>query len=165
LTARPDVSPQKSIATAQAWLACRSAAHICALPLAGVVETMRPLPCEPFPKAPPFVSGIAIVRGVPTPVVDMRALMGEPPATAPERYVTVEVNNRIVALAFDAVLGIHTLDAGHAIGLPPLLRNVAGETISDVAAKDTDLLLFFEAARIFPPGMIEALMAEKEAAG
>ncbi len=167
MTARPETSPQPSLPS-QAWLACRSAAHICALPLAAVTETMRPLPYEPFPKAPPFVSGIAIIRGVPTPVVDMRALMGEQPLTsvgsaAAGRFVTVKINSRAVALAFDAVLGVHNLSAGHVIGLPPLLKNVAGETISDVAAKDTDLLLFFEASRIFPPGLIENLMTDEAA--
>jgi len=134
LTARHETSPQPS-QNAQAWLACRSATHICALPVAAIVETMRPLPFEPFPKAPPFVSGIAIIRGIPTPVVDMRALMGEPPSAdhnreATGRFVTVKINARTVALAFDAVQGIHTLDASRVIGLPPLLQNVVGEMIS-----------------------------------
>jgi purine-binding chemotaxis protein CheW len=158
LTARHETSPQ--LPHSQAWLACRSATHICALPLAAIVETMRPLPYEPFPKAPPFVSGIAIIRGAPTPVVDMRALMGEPEMNDAGRFVTVKINNRVVALSFDAVLGIHTLEARSVTGLPPLLKNVAGETVSDVAARDSDLLLFFEASRIFPRGLIETLVSE-----
>lgn len=165
MIARNEIQASK----AQAWLACQSAAHICALPLAAIVETMRPMPREAFPKAPPFVSGIAIIRGVPTPVVDMRALMGEPSSQEAGRYVTVRINERVVALAFDAVLGIHTLEARNVMGLPPLLKNIAGETISDVAARDSDLLLFFEASLIFPPGLIESLMdedrADKKSAG
>lgn len=165
MTTRSETSPQPL--PSQAWLACRSAGHICALPLAAIAETMRPLPCEPFAKAPPFVRGIAIIRGAPTPVVDMRALMGEeamdPGSTAPAgRFVTVRINARAVALAFDAVLGIHTLDARRVIGLPPLLNNIAGGTVSDVAARDNDLLLFFEASRIFPPRTIDALAAARQ---
>lgn len=144
------------------WLACQVAKHICALPLTGVVETMRPLPLEAFPKAPPFVAGLSIIRGVPTPVVDMRALMGES-AGAASRFVTVRISERVVALAFDKVLGIHNLNAQRTIDLPPLLINVAGDTISQVSAKDSDLLLFFEASRIFPPGLIETLAAEEQA--
>jgi purine-binding chemotaxis protein CheW len=144
-------------------LACQSATHICALPLTAIVETMRPLPLESFPKAPPFVSGIAIIRGMPTPVVDMRALMAEPTRAGrgAGRFVMVRINDRVVALAFDAVLGIHNLSAHNVIGLPPLLKNVAGETISEVSTRDQDLLLFFEASRIFPPGLIESLLAEE----
>ena len=144
------------------WLACQVAQHICALPLTGVVETMRPLPLDAFPKAPPFVAGLSIIRGLPTPVVNMRALMGECEG-APGRFVTVRINERVVALAFDNVRGIHNLNAQRAIALPPLLKNVAGDTISQVSAKDSDLLLFFEASRIFPPGLIETLVAEEKA--
>lgn len=144
------------------WLACRAASHICALPMSGIVETMRPLPVEAFPHAPAFVSGIAIIRGAPTPVVDMCALIGEP-SSAPARHVTVRVNNRVVALAFDDVLGVYGLRSMDAVDLPPLLKNVAGETISQVTTRDAALLLFFEAARIFPPGLIETLGAERTA--
>lgn len=146
--------------TRNSWLACRAATHTCALPLESIVETMRPLPLEGFPKAPPFVAGMAIIRGIPTPVVDMRALMGEP-SSAFGRFVTVRIGNRPVALAFDAVVGIHRLRDITAGELPPLLKNVAGETIAEVSVKDSDLLLFFEASRIFPPGLIESLAVEE----
>lgn len=142
------------------WLACRVATHTCALPLESTVETMRPLPLEAFPKAPPFVAGMAIIRGVPTPVVDMRALMGEP-SSAFGRFVTVRIKGRPVALAFDGVMGIHRLPESTARELPPLLKNVAGETIAEVSVKDADLLLVFEASRIFPPGLIETLLTEE----
>ncbi len=121
---------------------------------------MRPMPYEPFQKAPPFVRGLAIIRDLPTPVVDMRVLLGEMSLEDPGRFVTVRVNERMIALSFDAVLGVHVLDAARTFGLPPLLKNLAGETVSDVAARDGDLLLLFEASRIFPPGMIESLLAE-----
>lgn len=151
-----DLAPQSLV---KSWLACRAASHTCALPLESVVETMRPLPLEAFPKAPPFVAGMAIVRGMPTPVVSMRALMGEA-ASAFGRFVTVRINGRPVALAFDEVVGIHRLPDTTARELPPLLKNVAGETITEVSVRDSDLLLFLEASRIFPPGLIDTLMVE-----
>ncbi len=123
---------------------------------------MRPLPLEAFPNAPPFVAGLTVIRGAPTPVVDMRALMGEPRGRA-HRFVTVRINERVVALAFDGVLGIHSLAARDVTGLPPLLKGVAGETLSAVSARDTGLLLFFEASRIFPPGLIDVLISEEHA--
>lgn len=136
--------------------------HVCALPLSGLVETMRPLPVEAFPKAPAFVRGMAIIRGEPTVVVDMRALMGEQWAES-GRFVTVKIGNRIVALAFDAVLGVHRLNKARAIDLPPLLKSVADDTISQVTTRDAALLMFFESSRIFPPGLIENLVTQKVA--
>ncbi len=144
------------------WLACQTAGHVCALPLGGIVETMRPLPVEAFPKAPAFVAGMAIIRGEPTPVVDMRALMGEP-AAASGRFVTVKIGRRVVALAFDTILGVHRLNKTRATDLPPLLKSVADDTISQVTTRDTALFMFFESSRIFPPGLIENLMLEKAA--
>lgn len=79
------------------------------------------------------------------------------------RFVTVRISQRVVALAFDTVLGIHNLNAQLTIGLPPLLKNVAGDTISQVSAKDSDLLLFLETSRIFPPGLIESLVTDEQA--
>src|SRR5205809_310773 len=55
-------------------VAVRSGA--CALPLMHVIETMRPLPIEPMACALSFVRGISIIRGAPTPVVDLGALLG-----------------------------------------------------------------------------------------
>jgi purine-binding chemotaxis protein CheW len=60
----------------QSTLLCRVRERLCALPLAHVVETMRPLPIEPLGGMPGFVQGIAIIRGAPVPVVDAGALLG-----------------------------------------------------------------------------------------
>jgi purine-binding chemotaxis protein CheW len=40
--------------------------RMCAVPLANIIETMRPLPTEAISGAPSFVLGVAIVRGIPT---------------------------------------------------------------------------------------------------
>jgi hypothetical protein len=52
------------------------------------------------------------------------------------------------------------LNTAHVMDLPPLLKNVAGDTIAAVTSRDTELLLFFETARIFPPGFVETLTTE-----
>jgi len=143
----------------ESWLACHVAAHVCALPLTDIVETMRPLPVEAFPKAPPFVAGLAIIRGIPTPVVDMRVLMGEPSAAA-GRFVTAKLGNRVVALAFDAVMGVHRVDAAHITELPPLLKAIAGDAISQVGARDAELLVFLETSRLLPASLVTLLTAQ-----
>jgi chemotaxis signal transduction protein len=45
--------------------------RLCAVPLSHVIEIMRPLPVEPISSVPSFVQGISIIRGIPTPVVDL----------------------------------------------------------------------------------------------
>src|ERR1700733_14675484 len=92
----------------------RVRARLCALPLAHVVETMRPLPVEAMAGAPRCVRGLAIIRGAPIPVVDVAELLGEgsvqtdtgtrsQPAA---RFVAVKVADRGIALAVDGVLGV-----------------------------------------------------------
>ncbi|MEV6495091.1 chemotaxis protein CheW, partial [Actinoplanes sp. NPDC051633] len=58
----------------------RAGSLLCALRLDDVVETMRPLATRPLAGAPAFMSGICIMRGVPTPVVDVARLLGGGPA-------------------------------------------------------------------------------------
>ena len=47
----------------------------CAFPLHHVAETMRPLPIKPVAGTPGFVCGVSVIRGTPTPVVDLNALL------------------------------------------------------------------------------------------
>jgi purine-binding chemotaxis protein CheW len=52
--------------------------RICAVPLTHVIETMRPLPIQQLAGVPSFIKGVAIVRGIATPVVDLSAVLGVP---------------------------------------------------------------------------------------
>jgi purine-binding chemotaxis protein CheW len=122
---------------------------ICALPLSDVVETMRPLPIEPLAGAPPFVLGVAIIRGVPTPVVDTGKFLGVP-ETCPTRFVTAKVAGRITALAVDAVLGVRALPRASLSELPPLLRDVSAESVMALGVLDASLLLLLETSRMVP---------------
>lgn len=71
-------------------LLCQVGESRVALPLVHIVETMRPMAIEPLPQMPPFVSGVAIIRGAPVPVVDGATLLGASPV-APGRWVTLRV--------------------------------------------------------------------------
>lgn len=131
-------------------LICRLQRRLCALPLANVVETMRPLPVNVVPGAPHFVRGLAVVRGAPIPVVDAGRLLGldgEPPA----RFVTLTVENgRRIALAVDAVLGIRSIPPEALHELPPLLKQVESDTVSQIGMLDAELLMVLQSARLVP---------------
>lgn len=132
-----------------ASLVCRVGALLCALPLAHVGETMRPLPAEPLAGGLPFVRGLAIVRGRPTLVIDAGALLLETGGSA-RRFVTVSPHDRPFMLAVDAVVGVITLPGDVASALPSLLQTPRLAAVAATATLDGELLLLLEHARLVP---------------
>jgi len=137
------------MSTSPGFLVARVAGRLCAFELAHVVETMRPLPVEPMPGTPSFVLGLSLIRGVPTPVIDLAAWMGLP--TAPStRFVSVAAGARHVALAVTAVAGVRHLDVSELQTVPPLVREAAAGQVRLVGTLDADLLVVLSAARLLP---------------
>jgi purine-binding chemotaxis protein CheW len=139
------------------YLLCLVGRVLVALPLEHVEETMRPLPVEPLASAPSFVRGLAVVRGIPTPVVDAAALLGgvslpthpiQP--TQPTRFVTVKAGTRRVALAVDAVVGVVVIPSSSVDALPPLFENAGLTAIGAIGVLDTELLLVLRHTRLVP---------------
>jgi purine-binding chemotaxis protein CheW len=143
------------------WLLCRTGSRHFALPISHVVETMRILPIESLAGAPPMVCGLAIVRGVPTPVVDAALLFGTEPGRR-DRMVTVRVGRRIVALAAEAVVGIRMVPAEALAALPPLLSDAGA--VAALKPLDQDLVFFLHAARIVPDDVLDRCSAAGVAA-
>jgi purine-binding chemotaxis protein CheW len=145
-------APVREIETRDMSLLVRAGTQLCALPLAGVVETMRPLPIEGVSGAPAYVRGLAIIRGSPVPVVDLAALVAGA-TLAPDddaRFVTVRAADRIVALFVSRVVGVRTLAPASLHDLPPLLRDANADVVRSVGALDAELLLVLRSARLVP---------------
>ena len=72
-------------------------ARACAFPLHHVAETMRPLPIKGVAGTPGFVRGVSVIRGTPTPVVDLKALL-ESSENSPSygRFVALKLDDRRV---------------------------------------------------------------------
>jgi purine-binding chemotaxis protein CheW len=133
----------------------------CAVPIAHVIETMRPLPVEPVSGVPSFVLGISIIRGIPTPVVDLGAVLGAPSEVA-ERFVTVRAGERQVALSVNAVLGVRDLDTIMTMReLPPLLQRASEEVVETIGALDEQVLMVLRAGWELPDGVWQALTAQE----
>lgn len=135
-------------------------ARACAIPLHHVAETMRPLPIEPVAWTPGFVRGVSVIRGAPTPVVDLKALLenGENSASY-GRFVTMKLGERQVALGVDGVVGLRNLDSAQLGELPPILRDVAADLIAAIGIRDAQLLVVLRAARIVPDEVWTTLAA------
>jgi purine-binding chemotaxis protein CheW len=148
------------------FLLCRIGTALGALALSDVREIMRPLPVEPLMSPPSFVLGLALIRGMPTPVIDAARLLGAhavpSSASGPSpfgRFVSLKVGERTAALAVDAVLDIRAIGAALLADIPPLLRATEAGLVSTLGALDARLLLVLEAARLVPESvwsMIEA---------
>jgi purine-binding chemotaxis protein CheW len=144
-------------------LVCRVRTRVCALPLANVIETLRPLPIEPLSGAPLFVCGVSIIRGEPLPVVDGGLLLGAGQARA-TRLVTLRVGARAVALAVDAVLGVRSFERSALHALPPLLREAGEDTVAALGNLDQELLLVLESGRLVPEQIFERIAQQAEPA-
>ena len=127
-----------------------------ALALTSVAETMRPLPIQSLADVPPFVLGVSVIRGAPTPVVDGAALFSIERSSSFARFVTLRVDDRSVALAVDEVIGIRELPDVEA-DLPPLLRGAADGVVEAIGNLDARLLVVLQNARIVPTGIWEVI--------
>ncbi len=133
--------------------------RLCALPLASVVETSRPLPIESLPGTASFVSGLTVLRGEAVPVVDARALLGLPDHHQPGRFVSIAIETRRLVLAVDAVVGVRSIDDASLVALPALAGEMASTLVSAIAALESGLLLLVRSARLVPEETWAALEA------
>ena len=139
------------------FLLCRIGSIFGALALRDVREIMRRLPIEALAGMPPFVLGLAVIRGSPTPVIDAARLLGPSaapflPNTSPAsgRFVSLKLGERTAALAVDTVLVVGSMSAGTLADMPPLLGETATELVSAIGALDSKLLIVLKAARLVP---------------
>lgn len=115
------------------------------MPVHVAIETMRPLPVRAIGREQQGVLGVATIRGITVPVVDVGSLLGES-ARAPRRFVTIRVAERVVALAVDDVIGVRRVAAWEA--LPKLFGDE--KLIAAIARTDAELVLALDAARLVP---------------
>jgi purine-binding chemotaxis protein CheW len=141
----------------QSVVIVRAGEGLCALPVGAVVETMRPAPVRPLQGGPAWVSGVAVVRGEPTAVVDLAALLGSAADASPARWVVVRCGARTAALAVRAVEGVAELpeSPGHV----PLLQGAASGAVASLRALDRELLVVLEASRLVPESVLRAATA------
>jgi purine-binding chemotaxis protein CheW len=125
---------------------------------------MRPLPIEPVAGTPGFVRGVSVIRGIPTPVVDLKALLDNSEnSSSYGRFVTLKLDARQVVIGVDSVVGIKNLDSVQLGELPPLLRDVTAELIESFGTRDAQLLLVLRASHIVPDEVWTTLAAAQTA--
>ncbi len=121
---------------------------------------MRALPYDSLAGAPPFVLGVAIVRGAPTPVVDAGLLLGQAPSSA-GRFIALKQEGRTVALAVDEVMGVRSMEGLALSELPPLLSEAAHESVAAIGNLDSKLLLLLRQIVTVPESVFTSASAHK----
>ena len=142
------------------FLLCRIGTRIGALAIHDVQETLRPLPVESLPGAPPFVLGVAILRGIPTAVIDVQRMLGCTHSTI-GRFVALRLGARSVALAVEAVLDVRSLPLQMLSQVPRLLGDASATLISALGSLDAELLMVLEASRVVPDAVWATMDAER----
>jgi purine-binding chemotaxis protein CheW len=137
------------------FLLCRVGTLLCALPVDRVVETMRPVPLDALAGAPPCVLGVAIIRGIPVPVVDAARLINEE-ATDAGRFVLLRAGHRHLALAVHEVVGVRAISAASVETLPGLLGDATADFVTAIGTLDAQVLLVLESMRILPESLRDA---------
>jgi purine-binding chemotaxis protein CheW len=145
------------------FLLCRIGTRIGALAICDIQETLRPLPVEPVPGAPPFVLGVAILRGSPTPVIDVQCLLNPAPSTI-GRFIALRLGARSVALAVEAVLDVRSLPTQMSSQVPRLLGEANATLVSALGSLDAELLVVLEASRLVPDTVWATIDAQRPSA-
>lgn len=143
--------------TTSTLLVCRVHERICALPMAHVAEVMRPLPIETMPGAPDFVLGMSLIRGEPTPVLNMARLLNEP-ETDVGRFVTIKAIGRPLALAVSMVQGVRGVDAAALRLMPSLMRDVDLDVVAYIGVRDAALLLVLDSLKLLPQTTLDTMV-------
>lgn len=126
-------------------LLVRGGGRPCALALSCVIETMRPLPVAPEPAAPRLPLRTAFIRGTPTLVLDLGALLAPGTAAAPGRYVTLRLASADrLALSVDEVLAVHRFEVDKLLAHPGVLTLVDRQTIAELRRFDPRLVKLLE---------------------
>jgi chemotaxis signal transduction protein len=119
-TAVPDVA-----APGEMVLAVDAAGASYGLPAASIVELLEDTVITKLPLAPPFLTGVAILRRQPVLVFSLARLLGGEPAAAPGGHVVMTIGKSRFLLAVDAIGGLQrasAIGADHSAAGPNLIR-------------------------------------------
>ena len=108
--------------------------------------------------------GLSVIRGAPVAVVDLAAVIGKERADSVNRWVTLRLGERRLALAVEGILGIRDLEESTLQTMPPLLRGADRALIEAVGTLDSELLMVLEAGRILSEEVWDGLAKEGKGA-
>ena len=123
---------------------------------------MRPLPIEAIPGAPPFVLGASIIRGMPTPVIELGILLSGDRLKASLRMILLKTpDNRRLGLMVTDVMGLRPSDTLSLATAPPLLAGADASMISGLGRLDESLLTVLQLGSVVPEEVWNNLLQQQ----
>ena len=127
-------------------LIVRTGSRLCAFPLDTVIESLRPQPVERFAAAPAYVLGIALIRGLPVPVIDLGWLLSGHGLADARRWVTLRLGRSPAAVSVDEVIGVRSVEDSSLQESPSLLGIVPAA--ARLGGLDSELLALLQVAQL-----------------
>jgi purine-binding chemotaxis protein CheW len=117
-----------------------------ALDIDQIQEIMRDVRITRVPYAPPEVSGVINLRGEVSTVIDLRLVLGLPPAPSAigRRTLIVRSKGESIGLIVDRVADITTIDATELVPPPPNVGRVDGEFIRGVFPREAEIIVVLD---------------------
>lgn len=117
-----------------------------ALEIAQIQEIIRDVRVTHVPYAPPEVSGVINLRGEVTSIIDLRRVLGLPPAPegASRRTLIVRSLGESIGLVVDRVADIMAVGSEEIVPPPPNVGNVDGQFIRGVCPRDKEIIVVLD---------------------
>jgi purine-binding chemotaxis protein CheW len=154
--------PSLATARPETLLVFRLAGERFALPVTDVAEVIDPIPATVVPHAPAFARALVNVRGVITPLIDLRRRLGIPPAaaSATSRLVVLDITldgaPQRVAIEADAVETVMETDLAALDPLPELASRWPQALVQGVCRDDGGTVILLAAETLFAADGIAA---------
>lgn len=122
-----------------------------ALPIASVIEILRPQKLTRMPRAPHFVQGVMNLRGRVFPVVDLkrRLSLASAAADSKTRIMVVDFHGDQMGLIVDEVREVFRGEASSLEEAPHLTQGVTRDYLSGVVTQGERMVLLLELDRLF----------------
>lgn len=131
------------------WCTFTVAGRLCGLDVTRVQEVLRPQPVTSLPLAPPAVRGLLNLRGRIVPAVDLRAVLGLPPAGegTPGGHLIVFDGESPVSLIVDSIGDVRRADGAALVPVPHTLDGPARDLVAGAVPLPDGLLLVLDLDR------------------
>ncbi len=131
--------------------------RVCAFRIGEVSLAMRTPVTTALPATPPFVLGVAVVRGSLTVILDGHRLLGENDEPG-QRMLVLTSGGRNFGLTVDSISGVAEIEESDPEKeLVPLMPHITSEWIERLVKVDASFAAVLAAGRIVPEAVWESL--------
>jgi purine-binding chemotaxis protein CheW len=121
-----------------------------ALEISQIQEIMRDVTITHVPESAPEVSGVINLRGEVATIIDLRRVLGLPPAPAGvnARTLIVRSQGESIGLIVDRVADITAVDHHEIVPPPPNVGRVDGRFIRGVCPRESEIIVVLELEQV-----------------